>query len=150
MPHNDPAPIREGDTAFAAQVQQIWDLLQGLFDMSVRLTRHSHATEATLRLANRTIGGPVLEILDHNLNEASPVFVLNESGVQTFRVGGYFDWTYQGAAPAAPGTGTGLLRMYARNGQLYFKAEGSGEQQIPIGAPPGPSKRREYWYSGGG
>lgn len=150
MPGGDPAPIREGDTAFAVQLQTLWDLLEGLYDMAVRLTRHSHASVATLRLANRVPGGPILEILDHNLDEENPVFTITESGAQVFRVGGYFDWVYQGVAPPAPGIGTQRLRMYARAGQLYFKAEDGAEQQIPLGAPPGPAKRREYWYSGGG
>ncbi len=153
MPAGDPPPIREGDSAFAVQVQTIFDLLEGLYDMAVRLTRHSSPTVATLRLANRTIGGPILEILAMNLDgsfdEANPVLVVRDTGADVMRVGGFFDWTYQAVAPAAPGAGTGLLRMYARAGQLYFKAEDGAELQIPLGPPPGPTKRREYWYSGG-
>jgi hypothetical protein len=36
-----------------------------------------------------------------------------------------------------------------RDGNLYSKFADSAEQQIPFGAPPGPAKRREFWYAGG-
>jgi hypothetical protein len=142
----DPAPLREGDIAFAVNVQTIWDLLMGLYDMRVRLTRHSSPTEATLTLANRTAGGPILRFLDHTLENTT--MEITAAGFTSARVGSYFDWAYQAVAPGNPTAGH--LRVYSRDGNLYFKAPVGGEQQIPIGLPPGPSKRREYWYSGGG
>jgi hypothetical protein len=147
MAVGDPADLHEGEVAFAANVQTLLDLTFGRVGWPVRLTRHSHATNATLTLANRTPGGPILKIVEEDL--LTTVMLVTKSGLQISRVGQYVDLTSQGSAPAGPGIGSGLLRMYARLGGVYFKAEDGVEQQIPVGPPPGPSMRWSFWMSGG-
>jgi len=107
-----------------------------------------------LTLANRQPGGPILNILAINpetgdLDTANPIFQVLESGIQSQQIGGWIDLSYQDGIPPAPGVGTNVLRMYSRGPALFFRAEGSGEQIIPITAPPGPTMRWSYWMSGG-
>lgn len=119
----------------------------------VRFTRHSSPSLYTLTLANRTPGGPILNILrtlpNGTLDTANPIFSVSGYGVMSQKIGGYLDFAYQDPAPPGPGPATDLLRMYARGGQLFFKAEDSAEQQIPIGEPPGPGLRWAHWLGGG-
>jgi hypothetical protein len=146
---------REGEIAFAVSVATLYDLTLGRIGWGVRLTQHSHDEEYTLTLANRTPGGPILNILatnpDGTLNTADPVFQVWNSGVSAQKVGGYLDLRYQEpGTPENPGPGSNTLRMYSRDGQLYFRVEDSTvEQQIPIGDPPGPSVRWAHWMGGG-
>lgn len=138
--------IREGDLAFAWNIRNIADVLQGAKGIPVRLTRWSHPTTPTLSLVNRTAGGPILAIYEED--QVTPVLIVTKSGLASTRVGGYLDFQFQSVAPVAPGAATGRIRMYARAGNLYFKVEGSGEQQIPIGPPPGPSTRYAFVIGG--
>ncbi len=149
---------REGEIAFAVSVSTLYDLTVGLIGWPVRFTRHSSPTEYTLTLANRTIGGPILNILATVLNETTgqpeldtehPLFQIGGSGITSQRIGQYIDFSYLPSAPEGPGAGSDTLRMYSRGGQLFFKAEDSMEQQIPIGDPPGPSMRWAHWMGGG-
>lgn len=145
MPSGDPVEVLEGDVAFAWNVQQLSDIIIGRRPTAVRFTRWSHATTPSLQVANRNPLGPAFEILASDL--FTRVMLVDSTGVRSTRVNGYFDFQFQGVAPAAPGAGTQLIRFYARNGQLYFKVEASAEQQIPIGAPPGPMSRFAAWMS---
>jgi hypothetical protein len=148
----------EGDLAFAVSVSTLYDLTVGLATWPVYLTKHSHATTPTLTLRNLTPGGPVLDILGWDGDSWEIVTRFTGEGIARTQVGEYIDFKYQpdhlGANPPfsnppSPGAGTDTIRMYARGGQLYFKAEESDEQQIPVGDPPGPSLRYSYWMSGG-
>lgn len=147
MALGDPVQVNEGDTAFAWNVQQIADILTGQRATRVRLTKWSHPTYPSLQVANRSTvpGAPILELLASDL--ITRVMLVDQSGVRSTKVNGYFDFQFQGAAPAAPGVGTQTIRFYARAGQFYFKVEGSVEQQIPVGAPPGPGVRWSFWMS---
>jgi hypothetical protein len=149
---------REGEIAFAVSVSTLYDLTVGLIGWPVRLTRHSSPTEYTLTLANRTIGGPILNILatvldpvtgQTELDTENPLFQIGGSGITSQKIGSHIDFAYQAAPLEGPGAGSEILRMYSRGGQLFFKAEDSGEQQIPIGDPPGPSMRWAHWMGGG-
>lgn len=145
MPSETLLQPQDGDLAYAWNVNNLYDLIKGRTGYPVKLTKHSDAVEPTLQLANLTTGGPVLEILGHD--GVTRVMLISENGMSAMPISGYMDWRYQSVAPAAPGAGTQTIRMYARAGQLYFKVEGSAEQQIPIGTPPGPSARYA-WYVG--
>jgi hypothetical protein len=148
---------REGEIAFAVSVSTLYDLTVGLIGWPVRFTRHSSPTEYTLTLANRTIGGPILNILATVLGEDGqpeldtehPLFQIGGSGITSQKIGSHIDFAYQAAPLDGPGAGSEILRMYSRGGQLFFKAEDSIEQQIPIGDPPGPSMRWAHWMGGG-
>lgn len=150
---SDPNPPREGDVAFAVSVATLYDLTMGRTAWDVRLTRHSSPDKATLTLANRTPGGPILNILPWNWDDLPPpppIFAIGNTGLTSMVVNGYLDLREQDPAPAAPAAGSDTLRMYMRAGQLWFKIDGSPEeQQIPIGAPPGPSVRYAFWMGGG-
>jgi hypothetical protein len=136
--------VHTGDQAEGFNVQNLTDLVKGLFGFPVSLTRHSGA-EPTLKLRNRQAGAPILEM--YAPDGVTLVYQFLTTGLASQTIVGYQDFTYYGgsSSPAAPGPGTGKLRMYARGGQLFFKAEGSAEQQIPIGLPPGPSLRYGFW-----
>lgn len=144
---------REGDVAFAVSVATLYDLTIGRVGWDVRLTAHSHPTKPTLTLANRFPGGPVLNILPWNWfldPSAPPVFAIDGNGVSSMQVSGYLDLREQVPTPGPPPVGSDTLRMYHRNGQLWFKTDGSDiEHQIPIGEPPGPSVRYAFWMGGG-
>lgn len=140
--------VRDGDLAFAWNVENIADVLEGKRAMNVRLTRHSHAVDPTLKLANLNAAGPILELVDGSSVGAPRVMMADRTGWRQFAMNGFMDLKYQGVAPSAPGASTGILRMYVRAGQLYFKAEGSGELQIPVGTPPGPMVRHAFWMGG--
>jgi len=148
---------REGEIAFAVSVSTLYDLTVGLIGWPVRFTRHSSPTEYTLTLANRTIGGPILNILatvlgddgQPELDTEHPLFQIGGSGITSQKIGSHIDFVYQAAPLEGPGAGSEILRMYSRGGQLFFKAEDSMEQQIPIGDPPGPSMRWAHWMGGG-
>lgn len=150
----DPVQPREGDIAFAVSVGTLYDLTIGQIGWDVRLTRHSSPDKFTLTLSNRTPGGPILNIVptlaDGSLDLAHPIFQISGQGVHSQTVGGWVDFRHQpGGTPSSPGAGSNILRMYARGGQLFFKAEDSAEQQIPVGQPPGPSMRWAFWMGGG-
>lgn len=149
----DPVQPREGDVAFAVSVATLYDLTIGRIGWDVRLTRWAHATKPTLTLANRVPGAPVLSILpwDFQINpDALPVFEISNQGVSSMTVQGYLDLVNQVPAPSAPPSGSGMLRMYHRGGQLFFKLPGTEEeQQIPIGTPPGETFRYAFWFGGG-
>jgi hypothetical protein len=152
----DPVQPREGEVAFAVSVATLYDLTIGRVAWPVRFTRHRSVDQPTLTLANRQPGGPILNILPINpetgdLDTEHPIFVVLESGIQSQQIGGWIDLSYQPAGtPAPPGAGTDTLRMYAREGGLFFRTEDSPlEQQIPVGDPPGPSVRWSFWMSGG-
>ena len=144
----EPVQPREGEIAFAVSVATLYDLTIGRVGWPVRLTRHSSGSDFTLTLANRTPGGPVLNVLDWTLTKS--VFQVNEGGMSAAQVSGYLDLLDQHGPPPAPAIDSELLRMYHRNGQLYFKVSGNPvEQQIPIGEPPGPSAHYAFWFGGG-
>lgn len=149
----DPVQPREGDVAFAVSVATLYDLTIGKVGWDVRFTRHSHPTKPTLTLANRTPGGPVLEILpfDFAINpDALPIFVISNQGVSSMTVNGYLDMVNQTPPPPAPLVGSQMLRMYHRGGALFFKLPGTEEeQQIPIGPSPGTDLRYAFWFGGG-
>jgi hypothetical protein len=86
-------------------------------------------------------------VLDHTL--LATIFDLTGSGINSAVINQYFDFDEQDSAPASPGVGVNRMRIYVRDGNLYSKFADSAEQQIPFGAPPGPAKRREFWYAGG-
>jgi len=136
----------DGDVAFAVSVATLYDLTTGAVGWPVRLTRHSSPTAYTLSLANRTPGGPILNIMNWDLSQS--IFTVKESGVSSMQVGGYLDLGYQAPPPTAPPAST--LRMYSHDDQLFFKVPGSeAEQHIPIGQEPGPSMRYGFWMGGG-
>lgn len=147
---------REGEIAFAVSVSTLYDLTTGLVGWPVRFTRHSSPTEYTLTLANRTIGGPILNILATVLNEITgepeldtehPLFQIGGNGITSQKIGAYIDFVDQVDPPANPEAD--ILRMYSRDSGLYFKLEDGVEQQIPLGDPPGPSMRWAHWMGGG-
>jgi hypothetical protein len=145
MPIGDPIRVNEGDSAFAWNVQQVADILLGQRATRVRFTKWGHLTEPSLQVANR-LEGPILELLGADL--VTRVMLVDQSGVRSTKVNGYFDFKFQAAAPDAPGAGTDTIRFYARDGQFWFKSEASGELQIPIGPPPGSSLRWGFWMAG--
>ena len=147
---------REGEIAFAVSVSTLYDLTVGLIGWPVRLTRHSSPEEYTLTLANRTIGGPILNILatvldpvtgQPELDTEHPLFQIGGNGITSQRIGQYIDFSYLPEKPPSPEPNT--LRMYSRSGELYFQIAGSLEQKIPITDPPGPSVRWAHWMGGG-
>lgn len=141
----DPIAVNEGDIAFAWQVQQLSDIFMGIRPFNPRFTAWSHPTTATLRVANRTAGGPIAEFLTHNLDQT--VLLIDESGIKQANVGGWLDWENLGADPSSPAVGSNDVRMYAKGNQMWFRFPGSAPQQIPIGPPPGPSLRYAFWMS---
>lgn len=151
----DPIQPRDGEIAYAISVGTLYDLTVGKVGWPVRFTRHSSPTDPTLTLANRTPGGPILNVVKIIVNPDStittiPVFTINEGGIDQMKVGGFLDLAYQPTGtPDAPGAGTDTLRMYSRGGQLYFKAEDSAEQPIPIGEAAGSGLRWSFWMGGG-
>lgn len=147
---SDPTSVipREGEIAFAISVSTLYDLTVGRVGWPVRFTRNNSADRATLTLRNQTPGGPVLDILDWTGTQIVTQFT--NTGIDHTEVGGYLDFHYQPAGvPVAPGAGTDTLRMYSRDGQLYFKAEDSPEVHVPLGEVEGPTLRYAYWLSGG-
>lgn len=134
--------IHTGDLAEAWNVQRLIDLIKGIFGFPVKLIAH-RGDQATLTLRNLQAGAPVLEIFGST--GVDPLFRIADDGLEAAKFSKWIDWVYQSSTVPAPGAGTGLLRMYARGGQLFFKAEGSAEQQIPVGQPPGPSLRYGFW-----
>lgn len=151
----DPNQPKEGDVAFAVSVNTLYDLTIGRVGWDVRLTQHSHPTKATLTLANRTPGGPVLNIMPWNWNSdpsspLPPVFAIGNDGVSSIQIQGHLDLYEQTPPPAAPAVGSDLLRMYYADGKLLFKTDGNEvPQEIPIGPAPGPSLRYAFWMGGG-
>jgi len=104
----EPVQPREGDVAFAVSVATLYDLTIGRVAWDVRLTRWSSPDKATLTLANRTPGGPVLNILpwDFYLTPPGhplppPILSISNDGISSMRVGGYIDLLEQASAPAA-------------------------------------------------
>lgn len=150
----DPVQPREGEIAFALSVNTLYDLTIGRVAWPVRFTRHSHPTDYTLTLANRTPGGPILNILPVNpdtgeLDVNNPILQIFESGIQSQFIGGFIDFAFQSPAPPFPGAGTDTLRLYSRGGRLFYKTQDSGEQEIASGPSVGPTMRWAYWMSGG-
>lgn len=117
----------------------------GIRAASVRFTAWSHPTTATMRVANRTAGGPIAEFLNHDLTQT--LLLIDETGINKANVGGWLDYKQQATDPAAPAIGSNDVRMYAKGSQFWFRFPGSAPQQIPIGAPPGPSLRYAFWMS---
>jgi len=111
--------------------------------MSVRLTANNSLTDATLLVANRAPGGPIAEFLNNDLTKT--VMLIDETGINRANVGGWLDWQAQVSDPAGPDIGSNLIRMYTKGGQFWFRLPGGSPQQIPVGAPPGPSLRYAYW-----
>lgn len=134
--------ISTGDLAEAWNIQRLIDLIKGVFGYPVSLTKHSGPL-ATLKLRNGLAGAPILDVV--GVNGTDLVLRITDQGLSTSRISTYLDLSYQSAAPSAPLAGTNTLRVYSRNGQLYFKTPASIEQQIPIGLPPGPSLRYGFW-----
>lgn len=124
--------IHTGDLAEAWNVQRLVDLIKGVFGYPVSLTKHA-GPQATLKLRNGLAGAPVLDVVGYD--GTTLIFRISDQGISQQLVGGYVDWDYQTGSPPAPGAGSGLLRLYARGGNLYYKAEGSAEQLIPSVAP---------------
>ena len=124
-------------------MQQLADIFEGIRPTAVRFTAWSSLTTASLRVANRTTGGPIAEFLNHDLTQT--VLLIDESGINHGNIGGYLDWSAQVSDPAGPAIGSGLIRMWTRAGQFWFRLPGGSPQQIPVGAPPGPSLRYAYW-----
>lgn len=117
----------------------------GVRPMNVRLTAWSDPDTATLRLANRTAGAPIVEVMNSTLTET--VLLIDDSGINEANVSGWLDWENLGADPAAPLVGSNDVRMYAKGNQFWFRFPGSAPQQIPIGPPPGPTMRYAFWMS---
>lgn len=139
--------IHTGDLAESWNVQRLVDLVKGVFGYPVSFTRHA-GLEPTLRLRNLVLGAPVLEIVGANWpgDGSDPILQITEQGVTQQLIGGYLDFTYQDSTVPGPGAGSEMLRLYSRDGQLYFKAEGSSEQQIPSVAPGGPTATLRYGF----
>lgn len=145
---------KEGDVAFAVSVATLYDLTIGATGWPVRLTQHGDPVKPTLTLANRVAGGPVLNILPWNWNLITPtpppIFSIGNDGITSMQVGGHMDLLDQVTPPPAPSPTSDMLRMYHRGGQLFFQVAGiPGEQQIPIGQPPGTTLRYSFWMGGG-
>jgi len=133
--------VRTGDLAEAWNVQQIRDLIKGLFGYPVKFIKHSGAS-ASLQLRNLLVDSPALEVMNNN-NPSTAVIRATDKGFTLFKVMTYIDLAYQtGGAPAPPGAGTGLLRFYVKSdGTIGVKAEGSSEQVLPFGPAPGTTLR---------
>jgi len=131
--------VRTGDLAEAWNVQQIRDLIKGLFGYPVKFIKHS-GTSASLQVRNLLTGNPAFEILNV---AGSAIIRATDSGFTIFKVTTFMDLTYQtSGAPASPGAGTGILRVYVKNdGTIGVKAEGGSEQLLPFGPPPGTTLR---------
>lgn len=111
----------------------------------MRLTRWSSADEPSLKVANRNAAGPIIWAMASNLTDK--VMVIDGTGIRSMDVNGYFDFLNLDAAPDAPAADSDKIRFYARNDQFFFRFGGGAEQQIPIGAPPGPMARFSYWMT---
>jgi len=144
MADPDLPDIHDGDLAYAWNVQNIEDILKGRRAYPIHLTKHSDIAVPTLTLQNLA-GSTSPILLIYQEDGTTEVMRVTRAGIVTSKIAGWFDFAYQAAAPSAPGTGTQIIRMYARAGQLYFKVEGGVEQQIPTGLPPGPTMRYGFW-----
>lgn len=147
-----PAVIpREGEIAFAVSVATLYDMTLGRINWPVwlRKTDIREPLVPPLTLSNVTPGGSCLDIL--SADGLTVVTRFTNLGIDHTQVGSHIDLHYvPEGQPPAPGAGTQNLRMYARGGQLYFKAEDSLEQQIPVGSPEAGSVwRHAYWFAGG-
>lgn len=152
---------REGEIAFARSVSTLYDLTLGLVNWPVWLRKTSIQAPMSppLVLSNKVDGGACLDILNYLEDRENPVTRFTNRGIHNTEVGGWMDFHYQTEIvdgeevpmdPATPALDSEIIRMYAKDGGLYFKLPGIGiPQQMLIGEPPGPAARFTYWMAGG-
>jgi len=149
---------RQGDIAFAVSVSTLYDLTLSLIHWPVwfRKTNTVDLQASALTLSNVIPGGACLNIL--SADNTTIVTQFTNEGIYQTHIEGWIDFHYQvdpehptiGADPPTPPVGSNDIRMYARDGRLWFKVPGiDTPQRIPFGDPPGPSARVTYWMAGG-
>lgn len=148
---------REGDVAFAVSVSTLYDLTLGTIHWPVwfRKTNSKSPTTPSLTLSNVVDGGVCLDILSWDNQEVITRFT--NQGIYQTHISGWLDFHYQTdpetgnpADPPTPELGSNDIRMYAKEGKLWFLVPGNDTPLlIPFDTPPGPPARYTYWMAGG-
>ena len=159
MPREGVIP-RQGDIAFAVSVSTLYDLTLGLIHWPVwfKKTNTTNPMTPALTLTNAVDGGACLDILNVDYDFEHPVTRFTNRGIHQTHIEGWIDFHYQTdpddptapADPDAPELGSNDIRMYAKDGHLWFKVPGNPTPlMIPFDVPPGPPARFTYWMAGG-